>query len=161
MTTQYLELDRFIPYRLSVLSNLVSRAFAQLYAERFDLAIAEWRVLAVLGIAAPLSASEVCERTAMDKVRVSRAVQSLLASGLIERGISADDRRRASLTLTRRGEAINAEIVPLARSVEASLMETLSVEEASQLDRLLTKLTSRADKLSGPAGAGFNDSPND
>ncbi len=109
MTTQYLELDRFIPYRLSVLSNLVSRAFAQLYAERFDLAIAEWRVLAVLGIAAPLSASEVCERTAMDKVRVSRAVQSLLASGLIERGISADDRRRASLTLTRRGEAINAE----------------------------------------------------
>lgn len=161
MATQHLELDRFVPYRLSVLSNLVSRAFALLYAERFDLAIPEWRVLAVLGMAAPLSAGEVCERTAMDKVRVSRAVQSLLASGLVERGISADDRRRASLTLTLQGEAIYAEIVPLARSVEASLMATLTAEETSQLDRLLTKLQSRASELSDRATAGFNAGPND
>lgn len=161
MTTQRLELDRFIPYRLSVLANLVSRAFALLYAERFDIAIPEWRVLAVLGMAEPQSAGEVCERTAMDKVRVSRAVQSLLASGLVERGISADDRRRVSLTLTRRGKAIYGEIVPLARSVEASLMETLTVEEASQLDVLLTKLQLRADELSSPAGVGINASPND
>ncbi len=161
MTIQRLELDRFVPYRLSVLANLVSRAFALLYAERFDIAIPEWRVLAVLGMAEPQSASEVCERTAMDKVRVSRAVQSLLTSGLVERGISADDRRRASLTLTRRGKAIYREIVPLARSVEARLMETLTLEEASQLDVLLTKLESRASELSGPAGAGFNASPND
>lgn len=161
MPTHHLELDRFVPYRLSVLSNVVSRAFALLYAERFDLAIPEWRVLAVLGMAAPLSASEVCKRTAMDKVQVSRAVQSLLASGLVERGISADDKRRASLTLTRRGKAVYAEIVPLARSVEASLLETLTDEEASQLDRLLTKLMSRADELSSPAGADFGASPND
>jgi DNA-binding MarR family transcriptional regulator len=161
MASQHLQLDRFVPYRLSVLSNLVSRAFALLYAERFDLAIPQWRVLSVLGTEAPLFASEVCERTAMDKVRVSRAVRGLLASGLIERGISADDRRRAPLTLTRRGKAIYAQIVPLAHSIEASLMETLTQEEASQLDILLTKLQSRADQLSGPAGAGFNASPND
>ena len=161
MAPRHLELDRFVPYRLSVLSNVVSRAFALLYAERFDLAIPQWRVLAVLGMAAPQSAGEVSERTAMDKVRVSRAVRSLLASGLIERGISADDKRRASLTLTRRGKAIYAKIIPLAHSVEASLLETLTDEETAQLDVLLTKLQSRAEELSAPAGAGFKGSPND
>jgi len=58
MAPRHLELDRFVPYRLSVLSNVVSRAFALLYAERFDLAIPQWRVLAVLGMAAPQSAGE-------------------------------------------------------------------------------------------------------
>ncbi len=151
MSTRRLKLDRFVPYRLSVLANLVSRALALLYAEQFDLAIPEWRVLAVLGMVEPQSASEVCQRTAMDKVQVSRAVQSLLASGLIERGISSDDRRRASLTLTQRGKLVYAEIVPLAHSVEASLLETLTDKEASQLDSLLTKLQLRADEFSKPS----------
>ncbi|MEO6657324.1 MAG: MarR family transcriptional regulator, partial [Arenimonas sp.] len=44
-----LELDRFLPYRLSVLSNRVSQDIAQLYQERFNLNITEWRVIAVLG----------------------------------------------------------------------------------------------------------------
>lgn len=62
-----LGLDTFLPYRLSVLANTVSSAFARLYADRFDLTIPEWRVMAVLGSQAPLSAGEVAARTAMDK----------------------------------------------------------------------------------------------
>ena len=82
----------------------------------------------------------------------------MLASELVERGVSSDDRRRASLSLTRRGKAIYAEIVPLARSVEAKLLETLSEQETAQLDVLLTKLQSRANELSGPS---YKASPND
>ncbi len=44
-----LELDEFVPYRLSVLSNRVSGAIARQYTERFGLTMAEWRVMAVLG----------------------------------------------------------------------------------------------------------------
>ena len=68
-----LELDRFLPYRLSVLANTVSSGIARLYAERFQLTIPEWRVLAVIGCYGPQSANEVCRRTAMDKVRGRRA----------------------------------------------------------------------------------------
>ena len=39
-----LELDRFLPYRLSVLSNTVSTAIAGAYQQRFGLTIPEWRV---------------------------------------------------------------------------------------------------------------------
>ena len=44
-----LDLEHFLPYRLSVLSNTISAAIARDYGERFGLAVTEWRVLAVLG----------------------------------------------------------------------------------------------------------------
>jgi DNA-binding MarR family transcriptional regulator len=61
-----------------VLTNLISSAIAGAYRERFGLSIPEWRVLAVLANSPDLSAAEVAQRTAMDKVAVSRAVRSLL-----------------------------------------------------------------------------------
>ena len=75
-----LHLDRFLPYRLSVLSNTVSMSIAGAYEREFGLTIPQWRVMAVLARLPDLSAVEVAERTAMDKVAVSRAVQALLGS---------------------------------------------------------------------------------
>ena len=69
-----LHLDRFIPYRLSVLTNTVSMIIAGAYEREFGLSIPQWRVIAVLARYPDLSAVEVAERTAMDKVAVSRAV---------------------------------------------------------------------------------------
>src|SRR3546814_19077112 len=69
-----LDLERFLPYRLSVLSNRVSQTIADFYVERFGLAVTEWRVIAVLGRFAGLSANGVGVRPAMAKVAVSRAV---------------------------------------------------------------------------------------
>ena len=79
------DLESFLPYRLSVTTNRVSRAFAALYEQEFGISIPEWRAIAVLGAFAPLSSNEICERTAMDKAKVSRAVATLLKRGLIER----------------------------------------------------------------------------
>ena len=45
-----LELDRFLPYRLSVLSNIVSTAISGAYEKRFGLTIPEWRVMASTAI---------------------------------------------------------------------------------------------------------------
>jgi hypothetical protein len=44
-----LELERFLPYRLSILSNTVSQSIAAEYQDRFELSMTEWRVMAVLG----------------------------------------------------------------------------------------------------------------
>ena len=73
-----LDLEHFLPYRLSVLSNRISQAIASRYAQRFEIGVTEWRVVAVLGRYPGLSAGEVAARTAMDKVAVSRALARLL-----------------------------------------------------------------------------------
>src|SRR6266404_7449262 len=101
-----LELERFLPYRLSVLTNRISTAIARVYVRRFGLGIPEWRVMAVLGRFGAMSANAVCERTAMDKVRVSRAVARLIAGGRLARQIDAVDRRRSVLALTATGQEI-------------------------------------------------------
>src|SRR3546814_2038524 len=111
-----LDLERFLPYRLSVLSNRVSQTIADFYVERFGLAVTEWRVIAVLGRFAGLSANGVAVRTAMDKVAVSRAVARLLERGLLEREVHGDDRRRSVLALREAGYGIHDEVAP--RSAE-------------------------------------------
>lgn len=148
-----LRLERFLPYRLSVLTNTVSRSIAREYAARFGLTIAEWRVMAVLGRFAPLSARDVVARTAMDKVRVSRAVAGLLKEKLILRRVDPGDRRRVLLSLSARGQGIYRQIAPLAIAREAELVAALSDSERRQLDRLLAKLQARAESVSGGLAA--------
>lgn len=135
-----LELDRFLPYRLSVLSNRISQDIAELYGERFALNVTEWRVLAVLGRYPDLSATEVAERTAMDKVAVSRAVTSLLASGRLKRRLHGDDRRRSVLALSAKGYRIYDEVAPLALQFERELVSNLDADEQHWLERILGKL---------------------
>ena len=135
-----LDLEHFLPYRLSVLSNRISQDIARLYAERFALGITEWRVLVVLGRHHDISAREVAERTAMDKVAVSRAIASLLDAGRIERETHGDDRRRSRLRLSPAGRAIYDEVAPLALAYQRRLLEGLAEDERAALDRLLERL---------------------
>jgi DNA-binding MarR family transcriptional regulator len=138
-------LERFLPYRLSVLMLRISNAIARSYERRFRLSVPEWRVMAVLGRFGPLSANGVAEKTQMDKVRVSRAVARLMATGRVSRRIDRMDRRRSILALTSAGEAIHREIVPHAERVEARLLAGLDEAERAALDRLLAKLEARAE----------------
>lgn len=135
-----LDLEHFLPYRLSVLSNRISQQIARLYADRFGLGITEWRVLAVLGRHPGLSARDVAERTAMDKVAVSRAIASLVEAGRIARDTAGDDRRRSVLQLSPAGDAIYREVAPLALAYQARLLDGLAPDERATLDHLLTHM---------------------
>ena len=145
-----LDLDRFLPYRLSVAQLAVSRCLAGIYDRRFGLSRQEWRVLAVLGQDAPLTAGGVCARTSMDKVQVSRAVAGLVAAGLLERRPDRRDRRRGLLRLAPRGRAVYRAIVPLVLARERELLAALTEREVRAFDRLLDKLRARAEALLAP-----------
>lgn len=135
-----LDLEHFLPYRLSVVSNRISQIIADTYARRFGIGITEWRVIAVLGREPGLSANGVAERTAMDKVAVSRALARLMERGLVQRDTHGDDRRRSVLELSEAGYRIYDEVVPLALARERALLAHFSDEEKRQLDTLLDKL---------------------
>ena len=135
-----LDLEHFLPYRLSVLSNRISQDIARLYADRFGLGVTEWRVLAVLGRYPGLSASELAERTAMDKVAVSRAVASLLTDGRITRDTHDADRRRSVLELSDEGRRVYAEVAPAALAYERRLLANFAAEDRAALSRLIDLL---------------------
>jgi DNA-binding MarR family transcriptional regulator len=150
MKNEPLVLEKFLPYRLSVLSNRLSGVIAESYSARFGLSIPEWRVIAVLALSPGLSAAEVGERTAMDKVAVSRAVSRLLKAGRVRRETAAGDRRRSVLELTSDGRRIYQRVSPALRAFEAALLAALNPGERRQLDALLRKLEALAPQLRPP-----------
>jgi DNA-binding MarR family transcriptional regulator len=139
-----LKLEHFLPYRLSILSNTISQAIAREYEQRFDLSVTEWRVMAVLARFDALSAREVAERTAMDKVAVSRALARLVASGRVSRRIHDGDKRRSVLRLSARGWKIHDAVAPLALAHERSLLAQLTAAERDVLAQILDKLDASA-----------------
>jgi DNA-binding MarR family transcriptional regulator len=146
-----LDLEHFLPYRLSVLSNRISQTIAETYAARFGIAIPEWRVVAVLGRHPGLSANGVAERTAMDKVAVSRTIARLLERGVVQRDTHGDDRRRSVLELSEAGYGIFDEVVPLALARERALLAHFDDDDKQLLDALLTKLSRGLEDLIDPA----------
>jgi len=141
-----LDLEQFLPYRLSVLSNRISNGIARTYEERFGLSVTEWRVIAIVGRYPGVTATEVAERAAMDKVAVSRAVSRLLDCGRLERHDNHADRRAKRLYLSAQGVAIHEAIVPAALAYEHDLLETLEPDERRRFLDTLERLAEAAER---------------
>ncbi|WP_028879266.1 MarR family winged helix-turn-helix transcriptional regulator [Terasakiella pusilla] len=140
-------LDQYVPYRMAVLAHMMSEGFAKRYSQEFDMTIGEWRVMANLGHQEPQSAHEIGSHSHLDKVQVSRAVARLEKKDWIQREGDKVDRRRSLLTLTPSGRTVFNKIGELATDYEDDVCASLSTEEYAALDRILRKLSKRAQAL--------------
>ena len=147
MAKTKLRLDDFLPFRLSVASNAVSRLIARAYETRFGLKVAEWRLIAVLAETEGLTQQAIVERTVMDKVTVSRAVQGLMERRLATREPNPRDARSHLVSLTKEGLALHAEVAPIALNTERKLLEGLTPDEVKELERLLIWVERKSDEL--------------
>lgn len=142
------ELEHFLPYWLSVLSNTISQGIAQFYEREYGLTIPEWRVMAVLGRYPGLTATELCERTVMDKVTVSRAVNALLERHYLERITAGDDRRKRPLRIADpAGRSVLESVVPFALAYQKQLLSGLSDADLATFRDLSTRLLAAATAL--------------
>ncbi len=147
------QLGSFFPYKVRVFGTAVSTAVSSVYRERYGLSVSEWRTMSILGHTQALSASEIVERSSMDKVNVSRAVQSLRKKELLRRDIDGEDRRKSVLRLTEKGLAVFNDVIPLVRNVEAALTENLTADEEAVLLSLMEKVQKNAEALIGDMSA--------
>ncbi|MEW6638862.1 MAG: MarR family transcriptional regulator [Pseudomonadota bacterium] len=146
-----LDLQRYFPYRLARLAELVSLAVAEVYAVRFELTRPEWRLLAVLGTREEIATREVLRQTTLDKMQVSRAMQRLEARGIVRRFRDPDDGRERIARLTPTGRALYNRVVPLALAREEALLSGLTPQEAAVLDTALDKLAAASADLAAAA----------
>lgn len=122
--TQF-DLTQFLPYQLAAAAERVSRDFAETYRREFDISIPEWRVLAHLNQSGEVSVRDIENRVAMEKSKVSRAASRLETAGHVVKHINPGDRRLVVLSLTDKGRALMALIIPRALDYQAGLMERL------------------------------------
>jgi len=138
--TKKTPLSEFLPYQLSITSNAVSGRIALEYRQRFGLSVPEWRVMAVLGDAGPLTQRELTRLTLMDKVAVNRACKVLEERGLAQRRPNELDGRSHHLDLTAAGTRMRDEIMPLALEMERRLFSNFEREEVAQFRHLLERV---------------------
>jgi DNA-binding MarR family transcriptional regulator len=140
MTDEVLELERFLPYRLYQLADLISREFATVYKDRLGLTRPEWRVLAGLGQHGTLTAKVLGEQSAMHKTKVSRAVAELERRRWLVRTPDEQDRRVEHLSLTKAGLAAYRDMVPLAKAFDRHLSEAMGQAHLKEFERGMRRL---------------------
>ena len=128
-----LALDAFLPYRAARLATALSRALAAQYEERYNISVAEWRVLVHLTQQTEISVRDIFTRVDMDRARVTRAVQRLAGRGYVSKIVNQDDRRLVKLALTTSGTALALELSALAAGFEAEIMAALPDGSRDQL----------------------------
>lgn len=133
-------LSHFLPYRLAVLSERVSRRLSVEYERSLGITVAEWRVLVHLHRSGQVSVRDIQAYTNLEKSRVSRAVSRLQAAGLVEKSSSTADARLLEIGLSPQGEAALARILPQATQVEDNLLATLTPEEIETFFQVVEKL---------------------
>jgi DNA-binding MarR family transcriptional regulator len=129
-----------ISLRIVRLSNLLSKPFFTRYAERFDLSLNEWRVMAMLSERPRIAATDVSVLTGMHPMNVSRSVRRLARMGRITRSTNSADRRRTCLELTPVGAAIVRKVAPGAVRREQLLEQALGPAGTRAFNRLLDQV---------------------
>lgn len=130
----------FLPFRLNRLAAEISEELSTLYAERFQIDIPQWRVLATLSSGEGWTAKAIVASTRTHKSTISRAVEALSGRGLIEAVQSSDDKRSFQLRLTAAGRKLFRQLEPLVLDYEKKLLARLSEAEARALERGITAL---------------------
>jgi DNA-binding MarR family transcriptional regulator len=142
--TEPASLERTITHRLHTLSKLTDRVTQAAYVLDADIPFSEGRCLAAIGAFRPLSVKDLAYRANLDKGQASRAAQSLVDLGLVNKEASATDGRGVVLTLTAKGERVWQRLMTVIERRNDEIVSCLNPAEQAQLDRLLDRLVDHA-----------------
>ncbi len=143
-----LNVEDFLTFRITRLSNALRNNLTKRYLEEFELSLPEWRLLALVARYSPMRFSEVTSRSSMDKGQVSRTLRVLEKRGLTQlrairtRGARAADALAAPVmvSITARGRTLYKSVLPAARQRQAEMLMTLTEDDRADLYETLDKL---------------------
>jgi DNA-binding MarR family transcriptional regulator len=135
---EHLAIVQFPTFHLQRLAGYAKASVSRRYLEPFGLSLPEWRLLTLIAESSPVTFADITTRTLMDKGQVSRTLRSLQRRGLVEVGPAVERKTtgrgagvnpRVIVTMMPPGNALYAQILPVAREHQARLIELLSPEE--------------------------------
>ena len=139
-------LEERLTYRCLLIANRTSRFLAPML-ESHGLSVTTWRVVAVIGRYAPLSAKEAATRSSTDAFQISRAIDYLAKKKLIRRELDKNDKRRVQLVLTPSGHRLHDEISSAISSIEDELLAGLAQKSRELLLSALDDIEKRGQAM--------------
>jgi MarR family transcriptional regulator, organic hydroperoxide resistance regulator len=135
-----LNLGDFLPYLVNRVGVIIAEQFGGETLAPHGLSIAMWRVMAVLSSTGGQRQIDLADLTSIDASTLSRIVTRLVRMGLVARARSANSNREVVVTLSAKGSALVARLIPRAREIEADAAAGLSPEELALVKRCLRRI---------------------
>lgn len=143
-----LNVEDFLTFRLTRLTNSLRTNLTKRYLEEFELSLPEWRLLALVTRFSPLRFSELTQRSHMDKGQVSRTLRVMTERGLTKTKVIAKRGSRSaealaapvSVAVAAKGRALYKSVMPVAQRRQSQILELLSASERLALFSTLDKL---------------------
>jgi DNA-binding MarR family transcriptional regulator len=139
-----IDLDQRAFYRLSILAVQINRCISGMFVEAFGRPANRWKVLTVIGRFAPLSPTAVTLHTSLEPDAVARLLNDLVERGLVLRRQEKNDRRRAILSLSAKGQRVFEQLEMKISQLEMEFLSVLDHDEREALYETLAKLQERA-----------------
>ena len=142
--SEELPVEGFLTYRLHALHTALNRQAIEILGRVSGLGLPEWRVIALLGTGATLTARRIGQISVIDKGLLSRTLTALEQRGLVAASRDARDRRLVKVTLTAKGQAVYDRTIPQMQERHRALMKALNKSEQAALFPIIDKLLAAA-----------------
>lgn len=130
-----MRIESFLPYRLAVVAEALSRQLGAVYAGEHGLTREEWRLLFLIEDAGRIDSLELAGRTSLDKVQVSRAASRLEDKGLILRRIPAEDRRLREYSITDAGQELFRHVFGEVEAKAGAIFKAMPQQDRAALEQ--------------------------
>lgn len=142
------DLETFLPYQLSILSQSISGLIAREYESKFALTMNQWRCLVIIYAHEPVTAKDISNFTLLDKMTISRAVKVLQKRRLVNVSTSGHDARSRMLSISKIGKEVYDQVIPFAQDYESRLLASLTNEQQLALQAIIKTLMRQSEELS-------------
>jgi MarR family transcriptional regulator, transcriptional regulator for hemolysin len=136
---------------LMATARSVRRAYDAALA-KVDLNLSEASVLAHLATGGPLPQVELARRIGTGRARIGAHIDSLERKGAVRRDADPADRRVWLVSVTRSGRRLWQRSVEVDRVLRRTLREGTTAAERDEVDRVLSRFRSNADRHAGGSG---------
>jgi len=120
------------------------RTYADQQARQFGMTRAQWAVLTRLEYAEGLKQTELADMLDLQPITLTRLVDRLCTSGLIERRADPSDRRAKRLYLTAQARPLMNRLADLGENMMATVLEGL---DATKIEQMAANLSGVRDNL--------------
>lgn len=132
-----LPLEESVGYQVRATHRALQR-FLQVKIEPYDVTLGMWYFLRALWNEDGLTQRELSKRIGTMEPTTLSAIQNMERRGLVRRVRSKTDRRKWHIRLTPKAQDLRHDLIPLAREVVRTSVETLGAKEVRQFLRSLS-----------------------
>jgi len=132
--------SHYVTYRVSQLNAGLNTHAARLLKEQCGLSLVQWRLLALVAGAEPVTSAQLVDAIAMDSGQFSRNLKALIQDGLIISTVDKADHRRHLLSLSKEGRGKFNSAEPVMRERREALLSGVSAADKAAFFRTLDQL---------------------